>query len=361
MDQVADIRMARVHRDLIAVLDHLAHGIDVGEIQFGVHALGVEVQRQGHQADVAGALAVTEQAAFDAVGTGHDSQLRGRDAGTTVIVGVHADQHAVTAVDVTTEPLDLVGVVVRRGALDGGGQVEDQLVRRGRLEHADHRIAHLDGEVDFGAAEHFRRILEAPLGFRCGIGQALDGGASGHGDGFDAGLVLIEDDLAEARRAGVVVVDDGLLGALERLEGALDEVVTGLGQHLDGDVVRNVAAFDQLADEVEVGLRGGREAHFDFLQTHGHQALEEAHLLLGIHRLDQRLVTVAQVGGQPDRRLVDDLVRPGAVRNLDLSKRAVLLRRVFEHGHERVLRNGSRTRGRAAMKRGFRRGFAVAG
>ena len=232
-----------------------------------------------------------------------------------------------------TEPLDLVGVVIRCGALDGRWQVKDQLVCRSRLEHVDHRVTHLDGEVDLGAAEHFRRVLEAPLGFRRSIGQALDGAACGHGDGFDTGLVLVEDDLAEARRTGVVVVNDGLLGAFQRLEGALDKVVTGLGQHLNGHVIRDVAALDQLANEVEVGLRGGRETHFDFLQAHCQQALEEAHLLLGVHRLDQRLVAVTQVGGQPDRRLVDDLVWPCAVWNLDLGERAVLTGRVFEHAH----------------------------
>ena len=70
------------------------------------------------------------------------------------------------------------------------------------------------------------------------------------------GATVSEDDAAEARRGGVVVVDDGLLGALERLEGAGDQVLAGLGQHLDGHVIGNVPAFDQLADEVEVGLRG---------------------------------------------------------------------------------------------------------
>src|SRR5690606_19474186 len=306
---------------------------DVGEVQLWVDALGVEVQRQGHQADVAGALAVTEQATFDAIGAGHDGQFRSGDAGAAVVVGVHADQHAVALVHVATEPFHLVGIVVRRGALDGSRQVEDQRVRRGRLEHVDHCVAHLDGEVGLGAAEHFGRVLEAPLGFRRGFGQALDGPAGGDGNGFDAGLVLVEDDLAEARRAGVVVVDDGTLGALERFEGALDEVVTGLGQYLDVHVIRNMAAFDQFADEVEIGLRSGGEAHIDFLQAYGDQALEGAHLLLGVHRLDQRLVAVTQVGGQPDRCLVDDLVRPGAIRNLNLSEGAVLLRWVFEHGH----------------------------
>ena len=52
-------------------------------------------------------------------------------------------------------------------------------------------------------------------------------------------------------------MDDGLLGAFQRLEGAGDQILSRLGQHLDGDVVGNMAALDQLANEVEIGLRSG--------------------------------------------------------------------------------------------------------
>ena len=44
----------------------------------------------------------------------------------------------------------------------------------------------------------------------------------------------------------VVQVDDRLLGAAQRLEGALDQLVAGLGQHLDGDVVGDQVVLDQL-------------------------------------------------------------------------------------------------------------------
>ena len=42
------------------------------------------------QADVAGALAVAEQAALDAVGAGHVAQLGGGDGGAAVVVRVQA-------------------------------------------------------------------------------------------------------------------------------------------------------------------------------------------------------------------------------------------------------------------------------
>ena len=123
--------------------------------------------------DVAGTLAVAEQAAFDAIGAGHQAQFGRRHTGAAVVVGMQADQHAVTSVDLPAEPLDLVGVDIRRGGFDGGRQVENQLLLGRRLEHLDHRVAHLDGELWLGGAEDFRRILEAPVGLRVLLGGRL--------------------------------------------------------------------------------------------------------------------------------------------------------------------------------------------
>ncbi len=333
MHQITDIGMTWVHRQLVAFLDHLAHGVDVGEVQLRVDALGVHVQRHGDQVDVAGTLAVAEQAAFDAICAGHQAQLGGGHAGATVVMGVQAHQHAVATVDVAAEPLDLVGVDIGCGGFHRGRQVEDQLLLGGRLEHLDHRVADFDGELRLGGTEDLRRVLETPGGFRVLRSQALDDLCRVDSDVHHAGLVLIEDDAAETRRGGVVVVDDGLLGALQRLEGAGDQVFARLGQHLDGDVVRDVPAFDQLADEVEVGLRSRGEADLDFLDADLHQCLEETHLLRGIHRLDQRLVTIAQIRAQPDRCLGDRLGWPGAIRDVDGRKGAIFFRWVLEHGH----------------------------
>ena len=49
-----------------------------------------QVQAQRDQVDVAGALAVAEQAALDPVGAGHDAQLGGGDGGAAVVVRVQA-------------------------------------------------------------------------------------------------------------------------------------------------------------------------------------------------------------------------------------------------------------------------------
>ncbi|MCY1230757.1 hypothetical protein D9M72_431830 [compost metagenome] len=147
----------------------------------------------------------------------------------------------------------------------------------------------------------------------------------------DAVLVLVEHHAALQDRRRVVEVHDGLLGTDQGLVGPLDQVLTGLRQHLDGDVVRNVVAFNQLTDKIEVSLRGGGKAHLDFLVTHADQQVEHLHLAGRAHGVDQGLVAVPEVNGAPARGLRNDFVRPRPVRqfNGDL----VLERHVAVDGH----------------------------
>ena len=72
----------------------------------GFTPCGVEVQRDGDQADVAGAPAVAEQAAFDAIRAGHDRELSGRNASAAVVVGVQVtDQYAVARIDMAGQTI----------------------------------------------------------------------------------------------------------------------------------------------------------------------------------------------------------------------------------------------------------------
>ena len=100
--------------------------------------------------------------------------------------------------------------------------------------------------------------------------------------------------------------DDGV-------HGPVDEVTTGLGQDGDGDVLGHGVVRHEGAHEVEVGLRGGREAHLDLLEAHGHEQVEHPTLGLGAHGFDEGLVAVAQVRGEPAGRLRDAPRGPPAV------------------------------------------------
>ncbi|MCY1522052.1 hypothetical protein D9M68_568970 [compost metagenome] len=312
-DQVARIRVARVHGQLVAVLGAAAHFVDVREVQAGVHALRVEVQRQCDEVDVAGAFAAAEEAAFDAVGAGHHGEFGGGHSGAAVVMRVHAEHDAVTAGQVLVHPLDLVRVHVRRGGFDGGGQVQHHLAFRRGLPDVGHGVGDFQREFGFGRAEDFGRVLVAPLGFRVLGHVLLHEACASRGDVLDFVLAHAEHDLAERRGAGVVQVDDGLLGAGGGFHRAADQVFTRLRQHDDGDVVGDALFVDELADEVEIGLRGGREANFDLLEPDLHQLFEEAELALDAHGLDQGLVAVAQVRAHPDRRLGDAAAGPGAL------------------------------------------------
>src|SRR5690606_35289767 len=86
VDQVAHVRVARVDLTLVALLPRATDLVDVGEVDLRVDALGEQVHTQGDQVDVAGALAMPEQAALDAVGAGHHGQLGGGDGGAAVVV-----------------------------------------------------------------------------------------------------------------------------------------------------------------------------------------------------------------------------------------------------------------------------------
>ena len=125
----------------------------------------------------------------------------------------------------------------------------------------------------------------------------------------------------------------------DRLEAALDQLGPGLGQHLDRHIIGDQPLLDQLADESKVGLRCRGKADFDLLEAEPHQQLEHPAFAVRSHRLDQRLVPVAQVDAAPQRRAVDDPRRPAPVGQIDGRKGTVFVDR--HAGHRKLLVAGS--------------------
>jgi len=242
---------------------------------------------------------------------------------------MQGDDDVLAVIDVAAHPFDHVGIDVRRRHLDGGRQVEDQLVVRRRLDDVDDRVRDFQRDIEFGAGEAFRRIFETitAAGLSRHVGDHL---RRIDGDLLDAGDILAEHHTPLQLGGRVVEVDDRLVCAFQRLEGAGDQLRPALHQHLQRHVLGHVALLDAPAGEIEICLRGRGEADLDFLETHLEEQQEHAGLAVMAHWVDQRLVTVAQVHRAPDRRLGDGLARPGTIRNIDL-RIGPVFRRGFRH------------------------------
>ncbi len=288
----------------------------------GVDALGQQVERERDQVDVAGALAVAEEAALDPLGAGHQPELGGRDRGAAVVVRMDGEDRGVPVREVADEPLHPIGVDVGRERLDRRRQVDDHpLVRCGAPLVRD-RLADLERVVELRVVEALRRVLEDDRRARLRR-QLLAELRAADGELGDAVPVEPEHDAPLRLRRRVVEVHDRALGAVDRLERALDQLRAGLREDRDRRVVGDQALLDEHPAEVEVRPGCGREADLDLLHAEADEQVEEAALAGDVHRVDEGLVSVAEVGRAPGRRAVDHGVRPRAVGQVDRGVGAV--------------------------------------
>jgi len=155
-------------RKIVALLDDRPCLVDAREIEPGVDTLGEQVQRECDEIDVAGPLAVSEQCALHSLGAGHEAKLCCGDRCAAVIVRMNAEDDPITCRDMTLEPLQAVGVHVRRERLDCRREVDDHLLGAGGAPFGDHRLADFKCVIEFGAVEAFRRVLKRDC--RVGLG-----------------------------------------------------------------------------------------------------------------------------------------------------------------------------------------------
>ncbi len=200
-----------------------------------------------------------------------------------------------------------------------------------RLDDVHHRLADLHRELGLGAGEALRGVLVADVGPGQHLLELLAQLGCRDCDVDDAGLVEPEDDASLKLGRRVVEVHDRAGYAHQRFVRPLDELLATLHQHLDRDVVGDQAVLDDRPLKVEVGLGSRREPDLDLLEPDLHQRLEEAELALGIHRVDECLVPVAQVHAGPVGRLAHLAIRPGPVAELQRDVRPVQVKR---HGRD---------------------------
>jgi hypothetical protein len=184
--------------------------------------LAEQIQCQGHDIDIAGAFAVTEQRAFDAIRPSHYGQLGSCHRSSAIVVRVQAESDAVAVADVAAKPFDLIGIDVRRCHFDGSGKVEDRLFPGARSPDIHHRPADLDREVELGPGKALGRILINYLGLRHRCGEVANEPGAGHGNVDDPRLVETEDDPPLQCGCRIVEVHDGAPRSPDRLETSPD-------------------------------------------------------------------------------------------------------------------------------------------
>mmetsp|Transcript_95247 Transcript_95247/g.226840 ORF Transcript_95247/g.226840 Transcript_95247/m.226840 type:complete len:333 (-) Transcript_95247:214-1212(-) len=314
VDQAAGPRVPLRDFELGAVLRDPDGLLQAIVAHLGVDALGEKVQGQRHQAHVAGALAIAKEAALHSVCSCHDGELRRRDAGAPVVVGVDADAHAVSLLDVSTHPLDLVSVHIRSRHFYGAGKVQDDLVLWRGFPHVHHPVAHVQREVELRAGEALGGVLQAHVGASHALlDQLLHQPHALDRQVLDLLATLFEDDPALQLRGGVVDMNHHVLRAFHPFDGAEDQGLPALGQDLNPAIIWDKALFNDVANEVEVRLAGSWKAHLNLLVAQLQQVQKQPQLLLMVHRVDQRLVAIAQVNRAPARCLGEALLRPGAL------------------------------------------------
>ena len=246
---------------------------------------------------------------------------------------VQADHRAVASGEVADEVFDLIGIDIGGRRLDRRGQVEDDRVFGGGRQHLHHCFADLEAEIEFGSREGFGAVLEMPRGIGLlGRFVAHDLGAM-HCNVADLLLAHPEHHFAPGGADGIVEMDDRLLGSCKAGKAGPDQVFTALSEDLHQHVVGYAPVANQARDEVKLGGTGAGETDFDFLHPDFDEEVEEAPLLVRIHRIDNCLVAIAQIGRQPARRRGDGARGPLAFGKRYLREGRIFDARVAEHGH----------------------------
>ena len=243
-------------------------------------------------------------------------------------MGVDADDGAVPVAQIAADIFHLVGIGVGGAQFHRVGQVYDGFVFRRSPQGLQHLVADEHGVLHLCAGKALGGILIADVGLGLVPQQLLRQGADEagplHGDVDDPLHVRLKDHLPLEGGGGVVEVDDDILGAPDGLEGAADQMLPGLDQHLDGHVLRDELPLDEGAQKGVLRLRRGGKAHLDLFEAHCRKHAEELHLLRRIHGGDQGLVAVPQVHAAPGGRFSEGLFRPRPVRQMDGRKSPVL-------------------------------------
>ena len=98
-----------------------------------------------------------------------------------------------------------------------------------------------------------------------------------------------------------------------------------MSTNLDPYIIRHLFLLHQTAHEQEVCVAGRGVGDLDLLETALHEQPEKSRFLLDRHRIGESLITVPQIGREPDWRLGYNFGRPLTVLQIQGSVGSVLL------------------------------------
>ena len=299
-----------MRRALVDVL----YRIYIVQVKLGVNALRVEIEREGYEIYVSRPFTVSEERALYSFRARKHSELRRSNCRSAVVVRMQADYRVLAVGETAAEILYLIGKKIRRAALDGRGQIEYHLVALARVKRVHDGSADFRGKVRLRAHEALGRVFiynvcSVGLGF---VAELLYELCSVDRNIRNALLVRVEHDFSLQSGGGVVEMEDDILRALYSVKGLSYQVFARLHQHLYLHVVRYVPAVYKRAEYLIFRLARRRKADFDFLYAYGAERFEHLKFLRQVHRVDERLISVAQVDAAPYRRVLDFIARPGA-------------------------------------------------
>ena len=311
--QLAAIRVARVDRHLVTSLRDLDDFIDVADVQLRINSLGEHVIGDIQKVKISGALSVPEQRAFQAVCPGQQGKLGCCRPGPAVIVRMNRQDHCLAVVQPSAGPLHAVSKHIRRRHLHRGGQIDDHGVLFCRPPCIDHRVTDLQRIIRFRSGVALRRVLQNQISVKI-LRALLHPCRPLQSQLLHFLPVLMEHHVALERRGRIIDVEDHVFAALHTLEGAVDLLLPALRENLEIHVVRHAVLLDQFPDKIIFNLAGCREADLNLLESQLDQQIIELDLLIDLHRINQRLIAVAQVHAAPHRRPLNLPVRPFPLR-----------------------------------------------
>ena len=87
--------------------------------------------------------------------------------------------------------------------------------------------------------------------------------------------------------------------ACEAGKAGADQVFAALGEDLQQDILWHAIRLGKPADEIELCLASAWKANLNLFDTDFEEQVEEAVLLMSVHRVDDRLIAIAQIGREP--------------------------------------------------------------